>query len=133
MKSFRKKELRNFYKFLTLAQTSSDAGKFCFPPSHNNATAVKEGYDLKDQYILHAAAIAKKAGVKVWWEWSDIPRLKTIVYFETAFGQVSFHTHLEGKVCEKIASAPTGKWNGVRGGSRRVCDKASALLQLQTR
>jgi hypothetical protein len=127
-----KENMRTFFKFLTLAQTASDAGKFNFAPSHNNGAAVREGYGLKDQYILAAARVAKRAGAKVWWEASDIPALRTIIYFETAFGQVSFHSHISEMVCDKIAPAPKRRWNGIRGGSLRVCSKAAATLQLQT-
>lgn len=117
--------MRNFAKFLLLAQSSSDGGKGRQEGAHNASTAVDAGYALKDVYIRQAIAEARTLdGVQV--SRGDGDGM-TIIYFDIrGYGQVSFHSFAD------FPHVPGGGvWNKKIGGSQRVCRRLNKTLGLQ--
>jgi hypothetical protein len=119
--------MKNFVKFLCLAQAASDSGKGYVQTAQNSKKAVNGGYSAKDGYILQAIAAAKKlSNVRVS-RGFDHGLGMTVVFFDIAhYGQVSFHTYLK---YSKLHN--DGQWDGVRGGSVRVCRALAKRFNLQ--
>lgn len=77
--------MKRFLKNLLLAQTASDAGKGFYTKGHNSFNAQAKGYSLKDQYIDQAIENLHPGEGLVYYS-------NGIIYFETPWGQMSFHT-----------------------------------------
>ena len=117
--------MKQFAKYLLLAQTASDAGKgFLSATSKNADNAKVKNYSLKDNYIRQAIAVIPshaKVGVS-----SDNDM--TVVLFDVqGYGQVSFHTFEKYDIGSKNSNVV---WNGVFGGSILTCQKLAKRFNL---
>ena len=118
--------MRNFAKYILLAQTASDAGKGFISSKANNAEkALDEGYVLKDKYIAQAISAARNLrNVKVSCSY-DIGM--TVVMFDIrGYGQISFHSFKDWS----YLNLPYGEWNGIKGGSIKTCQKLARKYNL---
>ena len=124
-----KMKFKSFAKYLLLAQVASDAGKGYISSKANNvAKALEKNYDLKDRYIAQAIKLAKGLGNVTVSLGIDDDLGMDIVYFDIkGYGQVSFHSF---KDWSYTGLNYNGKWNGIRGGSIKTCQKLARKLNL---
>jgi hypothetical protein len=116
--------MRKFAQFLILAQIASNSGKGWKSYSQNAATAVREGYYLKDEYIHQAIKEAKNLKNVTVSRGKDMGM--TVVYFDVkGYGQVSFHSFSKFSKLRK-----KGKWNGILGGSELTCTRLNKKFRL---
>lgn len=119
--------MKEFAKFLLLAQTASDAGKDFAPNKANSVhKAQRENYALKDVYIKQAIACSKRLGNVSISVSGDIG-MNVVLFDIKGYGQVSFHSF------HNFANYVKGydlEWNGIRGGSIDTCRKLARKLKL---
>ena len=118
--------MRNFAKFILLAQTASDAGKGYISSKANNAEkALDEGYALKDKYIAQAIAASRNLrNVKV--SISCDNYMDVVLFDIRGYGQISFHSFKDWSYLR----LPYGEWNGIKGGSIKTCQKLARKFNL---
>ena len=127
-----KKEFRAACKLICLAQAASDSGKGCTTYGHNAQKADREGYGIKDTYILQALAESKNSElITAFKEWHGELGM-VVIYFEICgYGQVSFHSFMDfNKIPCPVARKEQG-WNGIIGGSSKTTMLLSNKLNLQ--
>ena len=128
--------MKKIFKLLAQAQSCSDAGKGYKSTAHNGINAVVAGYNLKDFYILQALSLAKKINNKniVMFniEYDDDLDM-TIVLFNTAFGQISFHSFLkESKLIKFKKFHSNIYWNGKTGQSIKTARRIEKYYNFQS-
>lgn len=120
--------MKEFYKYLLLAQVASDSGKQIVSSKAASAkNAAEAGYALKDTYIAQAIACAKKVPhVKVGRDFDEYNEMQIILFEIKGMGQVSFHSF------RKWETIPLDivQWDGKRGGSSRTCMKIGRKYNL---
>lgn len=125
--------MKNFFKFILLAQTASDAGKGYDSSNATNAkNAIEQNYDLKDKYITQCLSLLKnnkdiQKNVKFNLT-SDI-NMSVVIFDIKGYGQISFHSYSSFESYKKL-SIPELKWNGIFGGSLITCKKIAKLNNL---
>lgn len=120
--------MKQFVKFLLLTQTASDAGKgFISTKSSNAGKAIKENYNLKDEYIKQCIHYAKKEkNVHIG---TNIDNYMTVIIFDIeGYGQVSFHSFTNFKNYVKVDKDVV--WNGVKFGSVMTCKRLAKKFNL---
>jgi hypothetical protein len=75
---------------------------------------------LKDLYLRQAVAASKGTNIKASYA-------KGVVYFDTPWGQVSFHSFSEEW---KTSNLPPGRWTGRYGESRATCSAMARKFNL---
>jgi hypothetical protein len=122
-------KVKNFAKFLLLAQAASDAGKGHMPSRASNAAkAINAGYGLKDQYIRQAIGEAKRLphNVQVSVDFDGNLRMSVVLFDIQGFGQVSFHSFSDFSYVRNTGNG----WNGIVGGEPCICKRLARKFNL---
>jgi len=119
--------MKRFYTALLRAQACSDAGKGIYNPTHNAVKCYEQDYSLKDFYIKEAIANIP-SNCFFYIDYTE----SLIIYFETPYGQVSFHSFGDYKESLSDSSQFTRiRWNEKLSGSKRTCKRIERKFNLQ--